>query len=326
MQDKTAVILMNTGSPAAPTAGALRTYLKDFLSDPRIIELPAWIWQPILRGIILRTRPAKSAERYKKIWMPDGSPLMVYSQKLVEALNERLSGNTTVAMAMKVGAPSVKTTVQRLKGEGYKRFIFFPMFAQYSTQTTESCLDSVRETENLDSEGFSWDWIKPYYDRHEFIEILAQKIALQRTAGAHLVMSFHGIPVKSIKKGSPYEHQCRQTAFEIARKLNLSEGEYSIAYQSRFGNDHWLQPYLTGHVEELVRKGTKAIDVVCLSFSVDCLETLEEIGIELKDHFIRVGGERFNLIACLNDDPQAVDFYLTLIEEKLKSLSCSEKR
>lgn len=318
MSDKTAVILMNTGSPAAPTEAALRTYLKEFLSDPRIIELPSWIWQPILRGIILRTRPAKSAQRYRKIWMPDGSPLIVYTQKVLEALNERLSDDIVVAMAMKVGSPSVEQTVARLKKDGINRFIFFPMFAQYATQTTESALDGVRELKG-ELKDIHWDWIRPFYNRADFIEALAAKIQSNRTPGAHLVMSFHGIPVKSIQKGSPYEKQCRETAQSIAAKLQLKDGDYSIAYQSRFGNDHWLQPYLTRHIESLVHQGVRSIDVACLSFSVDCLETLEEIGIELKNHFLSLGGEHFNLLPCLNDDEMALMFYKKLIEEATSS-------
>lgn len=324
MSDKTAVILMNTGSPAAPTEAALRTYLKEFLSDPRIIELPSWLWQPILRGIILRTRPAKSARRYRKIWMPDGSPLIVYTQKVLEALNERLSDDIVVAMAMKVGSPSVEQTVARLKKDGINRFIFFPMFAQYATQTTESALDGVRELKE-ELKDIHWDWIRPFYNRADFIEALAAKIQSNRTPGAHLVMSFHGIPVKSIQKGSPYEKQCRETAQSIAAKLQLKGGDYSIAYQSRFGNDHWLQPYLTGHVESLVHQGVRSIDVVCLSFSVDCLETLEEIGIELKNHFLSLGGEHFNLLPCLNDDANALDCYEKLILESISTLK-SDKR
>lgn len=323
MKEKTAVILINTGSPAAPTEAALRTYLKDFLSDPRIIELPAWLWQPILRGFILRTRPAKSAERYKKIWMADGSPLIVYTQKLVEALNEKLSEDVLVGMGMKVGFPSVETTVKHFQRQGCKRFIFFPMFAQYSTQTTESCLDSVRAIAVKESVGFSWDWIEPFYDRSEFISLLAEKISSNRLPGSHLVMSFHGIPVKSIQNGSPYERQCMETAKALAKMLGLSDEEYSVAYQSRFGNDRWLQPYLTAHVENLLQKGVKAIDVACLSFCVDCLESLEEIGIELKDHYLSLGGERFGLIPCLNDDERAIDFYLGLISEALGETSDS---
>lgn len=324
MSDKTAVILMNTGSPAAPTEAALRTYLKEFLSDPRIIELPSWIWQPILRGIILRTRPAKSAQRYRKIWMPDGSPLIVYTQKIAEALNDRLPDDIVVAMAMKVGSPSVEQTVARLKKDGIDHFIFFPMFAQYATQTTESALDGVRELKG-ELKDIHWDWIRPFYNRADFIEALAAKIQSNRTPGAHLVMSFHGIPVKSIQKGSPYEKQCRETAQSIAAKLQLKDGDYSIAYQSRFGNDHWLQPYLTRHVESLVHQGVRSIDVVCLSFSVDCLETLEEIGIELKNHFLSLGGEHFNLLPCLNDDANALDCYEKLILESISTLK-SDKR
>ena len=318
MSDKTAVILMNTGSPAAPTEAALRTYLKEFLSDPRIIELPSWIWQPILRGIILRTRPAKSAQRYRKIWMPDGSPLIVYTQKIVEALNDRLPDDVVVAMAMKVGSPSVEQTVARLKKDGINRFIFFPMFAQYATQTTESALDGVRELKG-ELKDIHWDWIRPFYNRADFIEAWAAKIQSHRSPGAHLVMSFHGIPVKSIQKGSPYEKQCCETAQSIAAKLQLKDGDYSIAYQSRFGNDHWLQPYLTRHIESLVHQGVRSIDVACLSFSVDCLETLEEIGIELKNHFLSLGGEHFNLLPCLNDDEMALMFYKKLIEEATSS-------
>ena len=320
MQEKTAVILMNTGSPAAPTAAALRTYLKDFLSDPRIIELPAWFWQPILRGFILRSRPAKSAERYKKIWLPDGSPLIVYTQALVEKLNEKLPENVAVAMAMRVGAPSTKETVLQLQKEGFSRFLFFPMFAQYATQTTESCLDAIHEIEKKVPQGFTWDWIRPYFDHEGYAQLWADKIRASRTSGAHLVMSFHGIPVKSIEKGSPYQSQCLQTAHMIAEKLGLKEGDYSIAYQSRFGNDHWLQPYLSGHVETLLKKNIRSIDVVCLSFSVDCLESLEEIGLELKEHYLRSGGERFGLIACLNDDEAAVNFYHDLISEALSTM------
>ena len=319
MSDKTAVILMNTGSPAAPTEAALRTYLKEFLSDPRIIELPSWLWQPILRGIILRTRPAKSARRYRKIWMPDGSPLIVYTQKVLEALNERLSDDIVVAMAMKVGSPSVEQTVARLKKDGINRFIFFPMFAQYATQTTESALDGVRELKG-ELKDIHWDWIRPFYNRADFIEAWAAKIQSHRSPGSHLVMSFHGIPVKSIQKGSPYEKQCRETAKSIAAKLQLKDGDYSIAYQSRFGNDHWLQPYLTRHVESLVHQGIRSLDVACLSFSVDCLETLEEIGIELKNHFLSLGGEHFNLLPCLNDDASALDCYEKLILESISTL------
>ena len=182
MSDKTAVILMNTGSPAAPTEAALRTYLKEFLSDPRIIELPSWIWQPILRGIILRTRPAKSAQRYRKIWMPDGSPLIVYTQKIVEALNDRLPDDIVVAMAMKVGSPSVEQTVARLKKDGIDHFIFFPMFAQYATQTTESALDGVRELKG-ELKDIHWDWIRPFYNRADFIEAWAAKIQSHRSPG-----------------------------------------------------------------------------------------------------------------------------------------------
>ena len=320
MQDKTVVILVNTGSPSAPTAAALKPYLRDFLSDPRIIELPRWFWLPILNGIILRKRPAQSAQRYQKIWMPEGSPLIVYTDRLASKLNARFDESVQVDYAMRVGYPSVDKVLEKWQDKGVENFIIFPMFAQYANQTVESVMDAVHDWEKRTKKPFRYQAIEPFYNQSGFIQALAHQVRMNRSQpDTHLVMSFHGIPVKSIRRGSPYEKQCLETAQRLALALGLQEGQYSIAYQSRFGGDRWLQPYLSEHVLELLKKNIRSIDVVCLSFSVDCLETLEEIGLELKDHYLQAGGQAFHCLPCLNDDDLAVDFYAQLIQQKLFS-------
>ena len=318
MQNKTVVILVNTGSPSAPTAAALKPYLRDFLSDPRIIELPRWFWLPILNGIILRKRPAQSAQRYQKIWMPEGSPLIVHTERLTHKLNARFDESVRVDYAMRVGYPSVDKVIEKWQEKGVEDFIIFPMFAQYATQTVESVMDAVRDWEKRTKKPFRYKVIEPFYNQSGFIQALAQLVRIHRShPDTHLVMSFHGIPVKSIRRGSPYEKQCLETAQRLSIALGLKEGQYSIAYQSRFGGDRWLQPYLSEHVLELLKKNVRSIDVVCLSFSVDCLETLEEIGLELKELFLSAGGQTFRCLPCLNDDDHAVDFYEQLIRRRL---------
>ena len=309
---KTAIILMNTGSPSAPTEEAVRVYLREFLSDRRIIELPPWFWQPILNHFILPKRPAKSAERYRQVWMPEGSPLVVYMNRIARELRARLPEHITVQTAMRVGFPDVNETMGRLRAAGFERFLFWPLFAQYSTQTTESALDAVREYMAAQSQALCWG---AYWDSPGFIDALAQVVDTYRTPGHHLVMSFHGIPYASIQKGSPYERHCLGTAKRLAQVLNIGPKDFSIAYQSRFGKGRWLQPYLTKHVEELLRSGVDKLDVACLSFSVDCLETLEEIGIELKKSFLTAGGTELRLLPCMNAEEVALNFYQKHIEE-----------
>ena len=312
---KTAVILMNTGSPSAPTEVAVRAYLLEFLTDRRIIELPAWFWQPILNRVILPKRPAKSAERYRQVWMPEGSPLVVYMNRVARELRARLPEHITVETAMRVGFPDVNETMGRLRAAGFERFLFWPLFAQYSTQTTESALDAVREYMAAQSQSLNWGVIGAYWDSPGFIEALAKVVETYRTPEHHLVMSFHGIPYASIQKGSPYERHCLGTAERLAQALDIGPKDFSIAYQSRFGKGRWLQPYLTEHVEQLLRSGIDKLDVACLSFSVDCLETLEEIGIELKKHFLAAGGKELHLLPCMNAEEAALSFYQKHIEE-----------
>lgn len=321
MTATTAIVFVNTGSPDAPTEAAVRVYLKEFLSDPRVIELPRWFWLPILNGIVLPIRSSKSAARYAGIWTEDGSPLIVHCRNVVQAVRERLSDleDVRVELAMRVGNPSIDSVVSMLVEEGVKRIIFLPMFAQYATQTTESILDAVKATmARFGDKAPIWTSIPAYFDEALFIDGLAKHYQRKRGESRyHLVMSFHGIPAKCSERGDPYESQCQATARALAQAMGLAEGEWSMAYQSRFGSDRWLQPYLPGHVERLAKKGITAIDVVCLSFATDCLETLEEIADELQTTFKVAGGRDFRYLPCLNDATEAIDLYEHLIRPQL---------
>ena len=321
MTATTAIVLVNTGSPEAPTEEALRVYLKEFLSDPRIIEMPRWLWLPILNLFILPSRPKKSAERYAKIWTETGSPLLNITRQTVDALRDRLSDREEVRieMAMRVGQPSIARVTQNLVAEGVERIYYMPLFAQYATQTTESILDAIKETmKKLGDRAPEWSSLPAYFDDPHYIKAIAEQTQAHRRESRHLVISFHGIPKKCTERGDPYEAQCNATARALGEALGLKDGEYSIAYQSRFGTDRWLQPYLPGHLRQLAKVGIRQIDIVCLSFAADCLETLEEIALEGREIFEAAGGEHFNYIPCINDSVRAIDFYETQIRRFLE--------
>ncbi len=321
MTATTAIVLVNTGSPEAPTEEALRVYLKEFLSDPRIIEMPRWLWLPILNLFILPSRPKKSAERYAKIWTETGSPLLNITRQTVDALRDRLSDreDVRIEMAMRVGQPSIDRVTQNLVAEGVERIYYMPLFAQYATQTTESILDAIKETmTKLGDRAPVWSSLPAYFDDPQYIKAIAEQTQAHRRESRHLVISFHGIPKKCTDRGDPYEAQCHATAQSLADALGLKDGEYSIAYQSRFGTDRWLQPYLPGHLRQLAKVGIRQIDIVCLSFAADCLETLEEIAIEGREIFEAAGGEHFNYIPCINDSVRAIDLYETQIRRFLE--------
>lgn len=321
MTATTAIVLVNTGSPEAPTEEALRVYLKEFLSDPRIIEMPRWLWLPILNLFILPSRPKKSAERYAKIWTETGSPLLNITRQTVDALRDRLSDreDVRIEMAMRVGQPSIDRVTQNLVAEGVERIYYMPLFAQYATQTTESILDAIKETmTKLGDRAPEWSSLPAYFDDPHYIKAIAEQTQAHRRESRHLVISFHGIPKKCTDRGDPYEAQCHATAQSLADALGLKDGEYSIAYQSRFGTDRWLQPYLPGHLRQLAKVGMRQIDIVCLSFAADCLETLEEIALEGREIFEAAGGEHFNYIPCINDSVRAIDLYETQIRRFLE--------
>ncbi len=304
---KTAILYCNLGTPEAPTASALRRYLAEFLSDPRVVEIPRLLWLAILHGIILRVRPAKSAHKYASIWTPDGSPLKVWTERQAQAL-QTLMRDTTVQVryAMRYGSPAIPAVLEELKTQGVTRVLVLPAYPQYSGTTTASVFDAVYSwglrTRKLPEMRF----VNHYHDHPGYIQALAQKIqAHWDTHGRpeQLVMSFHGVPERTLHLGDPYHCECLKTARLLGEALQLRKEDYKVCFQSRFGKAKWLEPYTEPTVRQLAQTGTKSIDVVCPGFVSDCLETLEEIAMEVKAAFLEEGGERFHYIECLNDSP-----------------------
>ena len=304
---KTAILYCNLGTPEAPTASALRRYLAEFLSDPRVVEIPRLLWLAILHGIILRVRPAKSAHKYASIWTPDGSPLKVWTERQAQALQTHMCDTTVqVRYAMRYGSPAIPAVLEELKTQGVTRVLVLPAYPQYSGTTTASVFDAVYSwglrTRKLPEMRF----VNHYHDHPGYIQALAQKIqAHWDTHGRaeQLVMSFHGVPERTLHLGDPYHCECLKTARLLGEALQLRKEDYKVCFQSRFGKAKWLEPYTEPTVRELAQTGTKSIDVVCPGFVSDCLETLEEIAMEVKAAFLEEGGERFHYIECLNDSP-----------------------
>lgn len=308
---KTAIVFVNLGTPDAPTAKAVRRYLKEFLSDRRVVEIPRAIWWFILNGIILPFRSKQSAEKYASIWMEQGSPLKIYTEKqaalLQSVLNER-GEDVTVTYAMRYGNPSVPDVLSRLKNEGYDRIIILPAYPQYSGTTTASVFDAVfayyKRARNIPQLRL----VKHYYDHPSYIDALKQRILAywaEHGRPDKLVMSFHGVPKRTQMLGDPYYYECQKTAKLLAEALGLPESKYLLTFQSRFGRAEWLQPYTAPTLEQFGKAGVKRIDVVCPGFTSDCLETLEEIAMEGRDVFLAAGGKTFNYISCLNDTAPA---------------------
>jgi protoporphyrin/coproporphyrin ferrochelatase len=309
---RTAVLLVNLGSPDAPTAAATRRYLAEFLGDPRVVEIPRIAWWPILHGIILRTRPAKSAAKYATVWTPEGSPLVAGTARVAKLLQGALGERglpVPVRMAMRYGNPSVASALDALRAEGATRILVLPMYPQYAAATTASVWDAVtawgRDARHLPELRF----VHRYHDEPAYIEALAASVRAhwQREGrGRMLVMSFHGLPERSLHLGDPYHCECHKTARLMAEALGLKKDEYRVTFQSRFGKAKWLQPYTEPTLKEMAAGGLERVDVVCPGFPVDCLETLEEIAQEARDAFIEAGGRDFHYITCLNDSPEGV--------------------
>ena len=302
---KTAIIYCNLGTPQAPTAPALRRYLAEFLSDPRVVEIPRFLWLMILHGIILRVRPAKSAHKYASIWTTEGSPLKVWTEKQSLALQQLFDPHKVVVRyAMRYGSPAVPQVLDELKAQGVTRVLVLPAYPQYSGTTTASVFDAVyawgMRTRNLPELRF----INHYHDHPGYIEALAEKIRThwaQHGRAEQLVMSFHGVPERTLLLGDPYHCECHKTARLLAQSLGLSKDEYKVCFQSRFGKAKWLEPYTEPTLIALAQQGVKRVDLICPGFTSDCLETLEEISQEAQEAYLRAGGEVFHYIPCLND-------------------------
>ncbi len=305
---RTGVLLVNLGTPDAPTAGALRRYLAQFLADPRVVEIPRLVWLPILHGIILRVRPAKSAAKYASIWTKEGSPLRVWTQKqtaLLQGFLGEQGHQVVVEHAMRYGQPSIASQLDALKAQGVQRVLVVPLYPQYSGATTASVMDEV----------FAWGrqarWlpelrhINQFHDDAGYLNALAESVKThwqRHGRGGKLMMSFHGVPHRTLLLGDPYHCQCLKTGRLLAERLGLAADDYVVTFQSRFGKAKWLEPYTEPTLRALAQKGEQRVDVVCPGFVADCIETLEEIAMEGRQAFLESGGKEFNYIPCLNDD------------------------
>ncbi len=305
--EKTGILLINLGTPDAPTPQAVRAYLKEFLSDPRVVEIPKFVWWFILNGIILNVRPKKSAAKYASIWMAEGSPLRVYTEQQTALLQGHLLAQTraplVVDYAMRYGNPSIPSVLRKLKEQNCQRILIVPMYPQYAASTTATALDLVfRELQQWRNQP-ALRTIKHFHDDDGYIKALAQNINdywMQHGRPDKLVMSFHGLPRFSLDKGDPYHCECLKTGRLLAERLGLKKEQYTLSFQSRFGKAEWLQPYTTSTFKELGKQQLKRVDVVCPGFVADCLETLEEIAQEGKEDFQHAGGGEYHYIPCLN--------------------------
>lgn len=321
---RTGVLLCNLGTPDAPTAPALRRYLAEFLSDPRVVEIPRLVWMAILHGIILRVRPAKSAAKYATVWMKEGSPLKVWTERqaklLLGLLGER-GHQVKVRYAMRYGQPSIASQLDALKAEGVTRVLVLPAYPQYSGATTASVIDAASRWALQTRHVPELRFINRYHDDPAHIRALADSVRRHWAAhgqGEKLVMSFHGMPERTLHLGDPYHCECHKTGRLLAEALGLRQDQYLVSFQSRFGKAKWLEPYTEPTLRALAEGGLKSVDLICPGFSADCLETLEEIAQEAKEAFETSGGQRFHYIPCLNDDPQGMRALADLAERHLQ--------
>ncbi|MEK7323221.1 MAG: ferrochelatase [Pseudomonadota bacterium] len=302
------VLLTNLGSPEAPTAEAVRHYLAEFLWDPRVVEIPRPLWWLILHGLVLRTRPSRSAHAYQRVWTDEGSPLLVFSRRqaagLQALLQQRCGGPVRVALAMRYGQPSIAAGLRELRAAGARRILVLPLYPQYSGATTASTFDAVTAVLK------TWRWVPAlrfvnhYHDEPAYIAALARSIQehwQQQPRGERLLFSFHGMPKRTLLLGDPYHCQCLKTARLVAERLQLVQGEWQVTFQSRFGRAEWLQPYTDKTLRAWAKANVQRVDVVCPGFAADCLETLEEIAMLNKDAFLAAGGEQLHYIPALND-------------------------
>jgi ferrochelatase len=320
---RTAVVLVNLGTPDAPTTSAVRHYLKQFLSDPRVVEIPKAAWWIILYGLILPLRSGKSAEKYAAIWTKEGSPLKVHTEKQALLLRGYLGERgheVEVVYAMRYGNPSLPQVLDKLKADGCDRILVLPAYPQYSATTTASVSDVVfdhyKNVRNVPELRF----IKHYHDHDGYLQALKKSVLSYWEMHGRpdkLVMSFHGVPKRTLLLGDPYYCECQKTARLLAAQLNLGAQEYAVTFQSRFGKAEWLQPYTAPTLIKLAKEGIGRVDVMCPGFTGDCLETLEEIAMEAKRDFLKAGGKEFHYIPCLNESPAWIHALAEIAEQHL---------
>ncbi|MEM8816838.1 MAG: ferrochelatase [Pseudomonadota bacterium] len=317
------VLVVNLGTPDAPTTAAVRRYLAEFLWDPRIVELPRPLWWLILNGVILRVRPSRSAKAYQEIWTDQGSPLLVYCRELSSGIEKRLqqesAGNVHVALGMSYGNPSIASALDELHAKGARRLLVLPLYPQYSGTTTGSVFDAVTAELNRRRWVPEFRFVNHYHDRDDYTAALEASIRQYWQAngrGDKLMFSFHGVPRQTLLDGDPYHCHCLKTARLVTDRLGLEEDEWVLSFQSRVGRAEWLRPYTDETIEELGRAGTKRLDVVCPGFSVDCLETLEEIAMQNAELFLEAGGSELHYVPSLNSHPDHVALLSRLIVQQ----------
>ena len=305
--ERIGLLVTNLGTPDAPTAGAVRRYLAEFLADPRVIETPRWVWRLILHGVILRIRPRRSARAYAAIWTHEGSPLLVNSRAIADALEARWArsapGRVAVALGMRYGAPSIPQAMHALRATGATRIVVLPLYPQYSGTTSGSTFDAVAAVLSGWRRVPALRFIDHYHDDPGYIDALAASIEAAWSEGGRpdrLLFSFHGLPRRYLDAGDPYHCECRKTARLVAEKLELASGTWLVAFQSRVGREEWLRPHTDETLIEWGREGLERVDVVCPGFSADCLETLEEIAIRGSESFVAAGGGTLRYIRALN--------------------------
>lgn len=329
-QPTTGILITNLGTPDAPTPKALRQYLAEFLSDPRVVEFPRLLWKLILHGVILNIRPRRSAHAYQTVWSDEGSPLLAISQKQAAALqaelDNRLDGTVKVELAMRYGNPSIPDALERLRQANVRQLLILPLYPQYSASTNASTFDAVADVLK------KWRWlpqirmIMDYHQDEQWTDAVAQSIREHWQANGRnqkLMMSFHGLPKRFLLNGDPYHCQCHASARLIAEKLELSEDEWQLVFQSRFGREEWLKPYCDHTLEEWGKNGIESVDMVCPGFSADCLETLEEVALQNRDIFLQAGGKDYTYIPALNDRADHIAALASLIERNLSGWDIS---
>lgn len=331
-QGRIGVLLVNLGTPDEPSSAALRRYLKEFLWDPRVVEMPRPLWWLILNGIILNVRPRRSARAYQKVWTEQGSPLLLHTRAQAQALAARLSadgeGRVVVDFAMRYGNPSVTSVLSRMQDAGVRQLLVLPLYPQYSGATTASTFDALA----ADFSRRRWlpdlRFVSHYHDFQPYIEALAQAVEQhwqQHGRADRLLFSYHGVPKRYLLSGDPYYCECMKTSRLLAQRLGLDEQEYLTCFQSRFGREEWLTPYTDATLKGLPGQGVRSVQVFCPGFAADCLETLEEIGVENRDYFLAAGGERYEYIAALNSREAHVDALLQLVQGQIGDWLCAEE-
>lgn len=323
--DKVGILVSNLGTPQAPTKQALRPYLKQFLSDPRVVEVPKLIWWFVLNVIILNFRPKRSAAAYATVWSDEGSPLLVHTRNQAKALSKKFKetadDKVIVEFAMRYGQPSIDSALDKLLDAGARKIVVLPLYPQYCASTTGSTFDALAQNFVQRRWLPELRFINQYVDNTDYIKCIADSITAHWQSNGRadkILFSYHGIPKRYLLNGDPYHCQCHKTSRLVAQYLGLKEHEYTTTFQSRFGREEWLKPYTDETLKSLPKEGVKSVQIVCPGFAADCLETIEEIGEENKEYFMESGGESYQYIPALNDHPQHIDMLFNLLQDNIK--------